>query len=153
MAHGNPDYWSQPISGLPVPSIDQLAAVGEGSANIAGGGSADLAAFVVPAGRRLYIAGGHVTSNGPGIHSYGWRLNALLGLLSHFDTATRFPFNPSAMRWYAALGTIDVRVFNLDTVAWDFHVEWYGFTVAIVPDIRIPTGFTGLGVAIAGAGV
>lgn len=153
MAHGAPDYWSLPISGLPVPSVYQTVATGVGVANIAGGGFADLAAYLVPPNQRLYIACGKITTNGPGIHSWQWVLDGLAGLIRYFDTETSFPLNPSAMNWIDAGRTLEIRINNLDTVAWNFHVEWFGFEVAVVPDIRIPAGFTGFGVAIAGAGV
>jgi len=152
MAHGNPDYWAQPITGLPVPSVYQTAARAEGFAIIAGGGNADLGSYTVPAGHRLYIASGKIVTNGPGINQWQWRKNGFLGMVRYFDTDTPLPLNPSGMLWYVAGDTIELRVTNLDTVAWNFYIEWYGFLVTIVPALAAPAA-TGLGIAIAGAGI
>ena len=151
MAHGGPDYWAQPITGLPSPSVFQVWTGGVGSAFIAGGGNANLAANAVPAGHRLYIASGIITTNGPGIHGYVFRLGGVAEVVpTFFDTIGYLPFNPSGMRSYDALDTVDIQVTNFDVVAHTFTVQWWGFYVIIVPGAPDPVG---LGLAIQGAGL
>lgn len=150
MAHGHPDYWQYSSPQLPVPGPEQLPWGDHVLFNWPGGGGGIHLTYTVPAGRRLYIASGYVSSDSPFLNRYGVYIGIVAHILTSFDTEGFFPLAPSSLIVVEAGETVTCQVFNLDVVAHRFDAGWYGFEVTIVPGAPDPVG---LGLLVEGAGV
>lgn len=152
MAHGHPDYWLYAAAQLPMPGIEQVPFILEGSVVLAGGAGGNILTHTPAAGFDVFLCGGTVTTDGPGINQYNFVLGVSIHHEIYYDTVSTLPFNPSSLFRIPSGVPFAISAHNGDTIAHTFNAFLVALRVTLVPDARLP-GLTGLGVTVQGAGV
>jgi len=127
MASGRPDYWSGVLPGHSVSSDNQTDWVLAGAFNILAGDIEILASYVVPDGYTLYVMGGNVSCDSPGVNRAVITLSNDRSFTVAFDTCYNLLSMSSGSIIINTGETFKVTIYSLDIRDAYFWCGFIGF--------------------------
>lgn len=132
MASGRSDYWYGMLPGKSAIGVGQTEWYSSTQINFSAESNMEMISYTVPAGYKLHIDGGMISSQSPGIQRFKILINSVVLWDIFYDQVLKFPWGVSDTYKLTEGKILSLEGWNHDSVECLIWVAMFGFLEYIV---------------------